>query len=405
MPTGVATSTSSLTQLMKVYYDKALLYYATPSMVIDQLADKSRDIPQREGKTVNFTRYIPLDIVETPTPEGENPDYVPLQAFNFEKSVSKYANSVRLTDLVKLTAYDDVANSAVMLQGENMGRSVNRLYRKAMATGFYPMRVDNSSTYAKTGTVGATATVNQVSAAELTETDHFWCDGVIVFTSGRNKGSAHLVTGFTASNDTVTFSPALMDAPEEGDKFRIVVSTGLDATNVVTCEAVERAVAFLKFQNAPKFDGKYYAGILDPFVQYDFRNDSSWRNANTYATPQNLRNGEVGEWGGVRWFEDTEPYTELVTDGTAHESTQDRGFGRYDISGTIRHTPIFGKHAIAGTRIDGVKDKVIIKVSGSQDTSNATNAFSLVSWRIFFVATPLNSMFGVNLISSATNIQ
>ena len=154
MPTGVATSTSSLTQLMKVYYDKALLYYATPSMVIDQLADKSRDIPQREGKTVNFTRYIPLDIVETPTPEGENPDYVPLQAFNFEKTVSKYANSVRLTDLVKLTAYDDVANSAVMLQGENMGRSVNRLYRKAMATGFYPMRVDNSATEAKTGTVG-----------------------------------------------------------------------------------------------------------------------------------------------------------------------------------------------------------------------------------------------------------
>ena len=402
---GTATATTTLTQLMKVYYDKALLYYATPSMVIDQLADKSRDIPQREGKTVNFTRYIPLDIVEAPTAEGENPDYVPLQAFNFEKTVLKYANSVRLTDLVKLTAYDDVANSAVMLQGENMGRSVNRLYRKAMATGFYPMRVDNSATEAKTGTVGTTHTTTTVSAAELTEADHYWDDGVIIFTSGRNKGSAHLVTGFVASTDTVTFSPALMDAPEAGDKFRIATTYGLTASNVVTCEAVERAVAFLKFQNAPKYDGKYFAGILDPFVQYDFRNDSSWRNANTYSTPHNRRNGEVGEWGGVRWFEDTEPYTELACDHTQHQSPQDIGMGRYDISGTIRHTPIFGKHAIAGTRIDGVKDKVIIKISGSQDTSNATNAFSLVSWRIFFVATPLNGMFGVNLLSSATNIQ
>ena len=402
---GTATATTTLTQLMKVYYDKALLYYATPSMVIDQLADKSRDIPQREGKTVNFTRYIPLDIVEAPTAEGENPDYVPLQAFNFEKTVLKYANSVRLTDLVKLTAYDDVANSAVMLQGENMGRSVNRLYRKAMATGFYPMRVDNSATEAKTGTVGTTHTTTTVSAAELTEADHYWDDGVIIFTSGRNKGSAHLVTGFVASTDTVTFSPALMDAPEAGDKFRIATTYGLTASNVVTCEAVERAVAFLKFQNAPKYDGKYFAGILDPFVQYDFRNDSSWRNANTYSTPQNLRNGEVGEWGGVRWFEDTEPYTELACDHSEHQATQDIGMGRYDISGAIRHTPIFGKHAIAGTRIDGVKDKVIIKISGSQDTSNATNAFSLVSWRIFFVATPLNGMFGVNLLSSTTNIQ
>ena len=402
---NIATATTNLTQLMKVYYDKALLYYATPSMVIDQLADKSRNIPQREGKTVNFTRYIPLDVIENPIAEGTNPSYVPLQAFDFEKTVAKYANTVRLTDLVKLTAYDDVANSAVMLQGENMGRSVNRLYRKAMATGFYPMRVDNSAVYAKTGTVGATHTTTTVSAVELTEDNHFWCDGVIAFTSGRNKGSVHLVDAFNAGTETVTFSPALRDAPEQGDKFRIVVTTGLSATNVVTCEAVERAVAFLKFQNAPKFDGKYFAGILDPFVQYDFRSDSSWRNANTYATPENLRNGEVGEWGGVRWFEDTEPYTELITDGTAQEVERDRGFGRYDISGTIRHTPIFGKHAIAGTRIDGVKDKVIIKVSGSQDTSNATNAFSLVSWRIFFVATPLNGMFGVNLLSSATNIQ
>jgi len=400
---GTATTTSTLTQLMKTYYDRALLHYAKPSMVIDSLADKSRDIPQREGKTVNFTRYVPLDIVTATTSEGENPDYVEMEAFEFEKTVSKYANSVRLTELVQLTAYDDVLDSAVMLQGENMGRSVNRLYRQAMATGFYPLRVDNSSSYAVSGAVDSASTTTVVDTT-LTQSDNHWNDGIIIFTSGTNKGSVHLVTDFVAGSDTVTFTPALEEAPAAGDTFRIVVSTGLDSSDVITTEAVERAVALLKSHNAPKFDGKNYVGIMDPFVEYDFKQDSSWVNAQNYASPENILNGEVGKWGGVRWYEDTEPYMELVTDASDHESTQDRGFGLFAASGTVRHTPIFGAHAIAGTRIDGVKDKLIVKVSGPQDTSNATNAFSLVSWRLFFVATPLNGMFGINLISGASTI-
>jgi len=400
---AVTTTTSTLTQLMKTYYDKALLYYAKPSMVIDALADKSRDIPQKEGKKVNFTRWVPLPIVTEETAEGENPEAVELQAFEFEKEVKKYSNSSKITELLDLTAYNDVTDGAVMLQGENMGRSINRLYRQAMAKGFYPMRVDNDASYAVSGAVDS-ATTTTVVDATLTQADDYWNDGIIIFTSGTNKGSAHLVTDFAAGTDTVTFSPALEEAPAVGDTFRIVVTTGLASTDVITGRAVERAVAWLKYMNAPKYDGKFYVGIMDPFVQYDFMGDSNWVNAQLYASPENIKNGELGRWGGVRWFEDTEPYMELITDASAHESTQDRGFGVYSASGTIRHTPIFGKHAIAGTRLDGVKDKLIIKVSGPQDTSNATNAFSLVSWRAFFVATVLNGTFGVNLLSTATTV-
>jgi N4-gp56 family major capsid protein len=400
---GTATTTSTLSQLMKVYYDKALLHYAKPSMVIDDLADKSKDIPQKEGKTVNFTRWIPIDIVTAETPEGENPDYVELKAFEFEKTVAKYTNSIRLTDMLELTAYSDVTDGAVMVAGENMGRSINRLYRQAMATGFYPMRVDNDTTYAQTGTVGNTNTTTSCYS-NLTSDNDVYNDGVIIFTSGRNKGSAHLVTDYAKTNGVVTFTPALKDAPVAGDTFRIVATTGLASTDVITTSAVNRAVSLLKYFNAPKYDGKHYIGLLDPFVQYDFMNDSNWVNAQHYASPENIKNGEVGKWGGVRWYEDTEPYMELITDGSAHESPQDRGFGVYNAAGTIRHTPIFGAHAIAGTRLDGVKDKLIIKVSGPQDTSNATNAFSLVSWRAIFVATVLNGTFGVNLLSTATTV-
>lgn len=397
---STSTTTSTLTQALKTYYDRSLLENAFPVMVTDKLADHSRDIPQKEGKVVNFTRYVPLAKITSATNEDANPDYVELQAFEFEKTVAKYANAIRLTEEIQMFSYCEPLDNAVQLLGVNMGESINYQYRKAMALGFYPMRVDNSSTYGKTGTVasGTTTTVN----SDLTEVNDFWNDGLIIFTSGTNAGYAGLVTDFVQSSGVVTFEPTLKDAPAANDTFRIVVTTGLAATNIVTGTAVERAVAILKHYKAPKYDGKNYVGIMSPFVVYDFMQDSSWVNAQHYASPENILNGELGKWGGVRWYEDTEAWTELITDGTAHND--DRGFGIYSAAGTINHTPIFGKHAYAGTRISGVKDKLIIKIPGPQDTSNYINAWSMVSWRAYFVATALNGLFGVNILSGASTV-
>ncbi len=397
---STATTTSTLTQLMKTYYDRKLLDFAEPVMVADKLADHSRDIPQKQGQTVNFTRYVPLDKITAATAEGDNPDYVEMEAFEFEKTTAKYSNTIRLTDTLVLTAYDDVTEGAVMLCGVNMGESINYQYRLAMSLGFYPLRVDNSSTYAVTGEVDSATTTTVVDAAALTQADHYWCNGLIIFTDGQNAGYAAEVTTFVAGTDTATFSPALKDAPAAGDHFRIVVTTGLAATNIVTGSAVERAVAILKHNKAPKYDGKFYVGIMSPFVVYDFMQDGAWVNAQHYASPEAIKNGELGKWGGVRWYEDTEAFTTVICNGTA--DNDDAGFSIYSATGTINQTPIFGKHAIAGTRISGVKDKLIIKVSGPQDTSNATNAFSLVSWKAYFVAVVLNGLFGVQILSGAS---
>jgi len=395
------TTTSTLTQLMKTYYDRRLLKFAEPVMVADTLADHSRDIPQKEGKTVNFTRLVPLDKITTATTEGSNPDYVEMEAFEFEKTTAKYSNSIQLTDTLQLTAYDDVLDDAVMLCGVNMGESINYQYRLAMSLGFYPMRVDNSSTYAVTGEVDSGSLTTVVDAAALTQsTDDFWTNGLIIFTDGQNAGYAAEITGFAEGTDTITFSPTLKDTAAAGDHFRVVVTTGLAATNIVTGSAVERAVAILKHNKAPKYDGKFYVGIMSPFVVYDFMQDSAWVNAQHYASPEAIKNGELGKWGGVRWYEDTEAFTTVITDGSADAS--DRGFSVYSSSGTINQTPIFGKHAIAGTRISGVKDKLIVKVSGPTDTSNPTNAYSYVSWKAYFVAVVLNGLFGVQILSGAS---
>ena len=398
---STATTTSSLTQLMKTFYDRRLLKFAEPVMVADKLADHSRDIPQKEGKTVNFTRLVPLDKITSATTEGENPAYVEMEAFEFEKTTAKYSNSIRLTDTLQLTAYDDVLDDAVMLCGVNMGESINYQYRLAMSLGFYPMRVDNSTVYAKSGLVTtSTSTTIIRDVTNLTEADHFWVNGLIIFTSGQNAGYAGEVTTFADTNSVVTFTPALKDTCDTNDTFRIVVTTGLAAANIITGASVERAVAVLKHYKAPKYDGKYYVGIMSPYVVYDFMQDSAWVNAQHYASPEAIKNGELGKWGGVRWYEDTEAFTTVICNGTVDAS--DAGFNQYSATGTINQTPIFGKHAIAGTRISGVKDKLIVKVSGPTDTSNPTNAYSYVSWKAYFVAVVLNGLFGVQILSGTS---
>ena len=391
MANSVATTTGTLTALMKTYYDKLLLEVARPKMVLDQFADKSRDIPRHEGQTVSFQRFVPLEVVTTPTNEGELPPYVELEAMRFEATLQKYANAVRITEEVELTALSPVLEAAVKELGENMGQSLNRLYRGALAKFLYPMRVDNSATYGKSCVATAGTTTTLTDATNLSEAADFWNGGTVVITSGQNKGYSAHIDDFASG--VITFSPALKEACDAGDTFRVVTSTGITSTNVITCSAVERAVALLKYFNAPTYDGKYYIGIISPFVQYDFMQDSAWVNAHHYAQDTALFDGEVGRWGGVRWVEDTDPWLEAA--GT---------IGTYNANGAVHQTPIFGRHSYAGVGIEGVPDKLFIKKPGDQDTSNYINAYSMVAWRVYFVPVVLNALFGVTLISGASTI-
>ena len=391
MANSVATTTGTLTALMKTYYDKLLLEVARPKMVLDQFADKSRDIPRHEGQTVSFQRFVPLEVVTATTNEGELPPYVELEAMRFEATLQKYANAVKITEEVELTALSPVLEAAVKELGENMGQSLNRLYRGALAKFLYPMRVDNSATYGKSCVATAGTTTTLTDATNLSEAADFWNGGTVVITSGQNKGYSAHIDDFASG--VITFSPALKEACDAGDTFRVVTSTDITSTNVITCSAVERAVALLKYFNAPTYDGKYYIGIISPFVQYDFMQDSAWVNAHHYAQDTALFDGEVGRWGGVRWVEDTDPWLEAA--GT---------IGAYDGTGTVHQTPIFGRHSYAGVGIEGVPDKLFIKKPGDQDTSNYINAYSMVAWRVYFVPVVLNALFGVTLVSGASTI-
>ena len=84
--------------------------------------------------------------------------------------------------------------------------------------------------------------------------------------------------------------------------------SALDNTSVITVKDVFKMAAILKAANAPTKDG-YFVAIAHPHVIYDLMMgapDGMWRNVMSYAKPENMLKGEVGELGGVRFVSTSE---------------------------------------------------------------------------------------------------
>ncbi len=79
----------------------------------------------------------------------------------------------------------------------------------------------------------------------------------------------------------------------------------LTPENKLNVKEIKKAVTKLKKQNAPKIDGSYFC-IIHPCVSEDLQNDPLFIDISKYADPDNLKEGEIGKIGGVRFCESTE---------------------------------------------------------------------------------------------------
>jgi hypothetical protein len=79
----------------------------------------------------------------------------------------------------------------------------------------------------------------------------------------------------------------------------------LDATAKVTPKLITRAATLLKRENVPKIDGSYIA-IMHPDTTQDLLNDANFVKAIQYGRPEDLYEGEIGKYAGVRVVETSE---------------------------------------------------------------------------------------------------
>lgn len=136
----------------------------------------------------------------------------------------------------------------------------------------------------------------------------------------------------------------------------------LDLTAVLTVKTIQKVVAKLKGQNAPKINGSY-VGIIHPYNAYQLMRDPEWMYPHQYQDTKELYEGEIGKIAGVRFVESTEAKV-WVDGGNAIFSTLIMGDGAYGV-----------------TEITGGGLQTIVKQKGSAGTADPLDQRSSVGWK------------------------
>ena len=151
----------------------------------------------------------------------------------------------------------------------------------------------------------------------------------------------------------------------------------LTEADKLTVEEIQKAVAFLRAQNAPTI-GDSYVAIIHPYAAYDLMRDPEWIDAHKYAAPENLYTGEIGKIAGVRFVQTSE--AAIATGG-------------------IFLTMVIGEGAYGVTEITGGGLQTIVKQKGSAGTGDPLDQRSSVGWKAMKTAERLVENYMVRIES------
>ena len=133
MAINTTLNTANSAYFNKQFYDKKLLETAKTRLIHASFGQK-RSIPRHGGKRVDFRKYDlftpdadALTLAEGVTPTGQT-----LSQSNVEAEVSQYGAYVEVSDLLDLTAYDEVLADSAELLGEQLGTVIEWVTRDAM---------------------------------------------------------------------------------------------------------------------------------------------------------------------------------------------------------------------------------------------------------------------------------
>lgn len=159
----------------------------------------------------------------------------------------------------------------------------------------------------------------------------------------------------------------------------------------LTVECVQRAVRFLKTQNAKKINGSY-VGIIHPDCEYDIMHDPEWKDMNKYTTPELAWEGEIGKIAGVRFVETTEAKIWEKAGAQPAEGNKP------DVYSTL----ILGANAYGITEVTGGGLETIVKQLGSAGTADPLNQRASAGWKAVKTAERLVEQYMVRIETCST---
>ena len=128
------TLLEGLSAEMKTFYDMTLIDEAAPALVHDQFGQK-RPIPKNGGKTIEFRKFNTLPKAMEPLVEGVTPQGKNLEVQTITATVSQYGDFITMSDMLELTAIDNVIVEALKLLGRQGGATMDTVVRNILQAG------------------------------------------------------------------------------------------------------------------------------------------------------------------------------------------------------------------------------------------------------------------------------
>lgn len=128
------TLLSGLSPEMKTFYDMTLIDEAQANLVHHQFGQK-RPIPAGGGKTIEFRKFASLPKATQPLTEGVTPDGKSLNVTTITAEVAQYGDYVTISDVLELTAIDNVIVETTKLLGRQGGLTMDTIVRNILQAG------------------------------------------------------------------------------------------------------------------------------------------------------------------------------------------------------------------------------------------------------------------------------
>lgn len=330
---------SSIPAVTQAVYNKDLLTRAYPFLVHDRFGQR-KPLSQSNGKSMVFRRYERLSLATTPLQEGVTPTGTGLDKTDVVATIKQYGNWIAISDLLDLVGVDNTIRETSKLLGENMGETLDVIYRDILCAGTQVLYVedDNTGTYAAAGTA-------------LTDVNGALCKQALD----------------TAINQ--------LDR-QNARKFTSLVE-GADKDNT--------------WPLAPA-----YWAIIHPDVEKDLYNETAagwtigqdFTPVEQYSKHTDVMPNEVGKYRSIRFVTTTHAKLDVdsgdTTDVATYRSTSSSQTDVY-------HTLIFGQDAYGIVPLKGGSARTIIHRAGG--TNDPLNQRNTIAWKSATTAVILNDYF------------
>ena len=142
------------------YYVKTLLENSEPKLVYAKYGDE-HPLPQGNGKRMQWRKFSKLAKAMTPLTEGVTPAGNNLSMSTVDGAINQYGDWIRLSDIVKMTALDNLVVQATKQLGSQAGRTRDTIVREVLMGGTavrYAQKVSGGSLVDVTTRSGLDAT-------------------------------------------------------------------------------------------------------------------------------------------------------------------------------------------------------------------------------------------------------